>query len=365
MEFSGRLQAFPPGDLLQWARNDRRTGALVLRRSSREKRVLFREGAVAGCISDDPGEFYGQHLLLNGRLQEGELIRALTYCARQGMRLGKALLELKILLPEAIRETLRDHIQDLVCDLFLWHRGVFYFEAAPAQEEEISPLPIDTFGLVLEGTRWIDEYRRIRQVLVNDEMVLSRGGGPASRELTPLERWVVGKVNGRRTLGQVYRSIGGSYFRFLDATLSLCLREVLDIAEVPPAVATGTRELSLHDLMLEQAREEHAHVSPQGLGVPLEMLKGLVPVWFGEPLPEGGGESFYARCDGTARLGDLLPADSEAELDLLFVALRRGVLALLPAPLAELEAAAERRKTPSEKRWWQRLFQAAGVVPPS
>jgi len=33
MEFSGRLAAFPMGDLLQWAKNERRTGALVVRRS--------------------------------------------------------------------------------------------------------------------------------------------------------------------------------------------------------------------------------------------------------------------------------------------------------------------------------------------
>jgi hypothetical protein len=360
MEFSGRLQAFPPGDLLQWARNDRRTGALVVRRSSREKRVFFRDGVVVGCVSDDPGEFYGQHLLLNGRLQEGELIRALTHCARQSKRLGQALLELRILLPEAVRETLRDHIQDLVLDLFLWDRGVFYFEAGPPQEEEIAPLPIDTFGLVMEGTRWIDEYRRVRKVLVNDDVVLNRSRNSGSRELTALERWIVGKVNGRRTLGQLYRSIGGSYFRFLDGALALCVREVLDIAEVPASAPSGTRELSLYDLMIEQAREENARGAAEALAVPQDILKGLVPLWFGEALPESGEPSFYGRCDGTKRLADLLSDDPAGDLDLLFVALRRGVLALLPAPLAELDLAADKRKVPGEKRWWQRLKAAAG-----
>jgi len=35
MEFSGRLSAFPIGDILQWAHNDQRTGSLVVRRSGR------------------------------------------------------------------------------------------------------------------------------------------------------------------------------------------------------------------------------------------------------------------------------------------------------------------------------------------
>src|SRR6185436_20310056 len=108
MEFSGRLTAFPPADLLQWAKNDRRTGALVVRKSDREKRVYFHQGEVVGALSTDPAEFYGQHLLLAGHLTERQLFEALSHCTVSGKRLGGTLSELGFLSPELIQKTLSD-----------------------------------------------------------------------------------------------------------------------------------------------------------------------------------------------------------------------------------------------------------------
>lgn len=378
MEFSGRLTAFPPSDLLQWARNDGRTGTLIFRRSTREKKVVFQNGLVVSCVSDDPGEFYGQHLLLGGHISEGDLIRALTRCAHTGQRLGQALQELRILLPKTIQETLRGHIQDLVLDLFLWERGVFYFAANSPPPEEILPSPIDTLHLAVEGARWQDEQRRLRQVFVHDDIVLHQGKTPEGLRVSTRQKWVLDKVNGRRTLGQVHRAIGGSYFRFLQSVLDLCVREVLDITEVAPSERSTTQELSLYRLMLEEGERERGGqqhqsetVTPSAelgmnspevpdayRGVPLTVLKRLVPVWFGGHLPDVAEQSFYARCDGKSRLGEILSkADQDRELDLLFVALRRGALALLPAPVDELEAA-DARADGAGERWWKRILSS-------
>lgn len=354
MEFSGRLTAFPPGDLLQWARNDRRTGALVVRRSSREKRISFRDGKVVSCLSDDPAEFYGQHLLLNGFVSEKDLIRALTHCGRSGQRLGLALQELAILTGDAVQQTLRSHIQDLVCDLFLWNRGVFYFEAEVPQDEEIGPLPVDTLHLSMEGVRWADEHERIRRVFIHDEIVLRRRPEASDRRLSPLEQWILGKVNDRRTLAQLYRATGGSYFRFLQGALALCVREVLDIAEVPPQLSVATtHEINLYDLMREQASEEQVLAMHRRTTVPMAALENLVPLWVGPPPAAEPGAGLAARCAGQLRLLDILPEDASRELDLLLQGLREGRVALLPAPLDELEAAAERGASP---RWWRQLF---------
>ena len=78
MEFSGRLSAFPIGDLLQWAQNEQRTGALVIRRSGREKRIYFQGGDVVSCYSSEAAEFFGQHLLVGGLIDEMALVRALA-----------------------------------------------------------------------------------------------------------------------------------------------------------------------------------------------------------------------------------------------------------------------------------------------
>ena len=156
-------------------------------------------------------------------------MHALQRCRQTGQRLGAVLVELGLLTEEQVRETLRRQFSDSVCDIFLWPRGIFYFEAEEPPAEELLPAPIDTMGLVMEGTRWIDEVARIRQILIHDNVVLRYGPKYPVRELTPYESRVGAIVDGRSKLAELYRPVRGSYFRFLDTAYRLCLRGVLDI----------------------------------------------------------------------------------------------------------------------------------------
>ena len=365
MEFSGRLTAFPPSDLLQWALNDRRTGALVVRRSEREKRVYFHAGEVITCLSNDPAEYYGQHLLLNGHLDQDQLFQALTYCTTQGVRLGTALRELGLMTPEKVQQTLRAQIEDTICDLFLWDRGVFYFRAEMPLEEEILPEPIHAMGLILEGTRWLDEYRRIRKLFIHDNMVVRRGAAWPGRDLSTVERRIAAELDGTRTLAELYRVIRGSYFRFLDGAYRLAILAVLDIDSVGEPIDSTTREMSVYDLLLEQATEEQILVAHRHMAVPLDLLERWVPVWVAEPGTEeqtrmpARARDFYARLDGKTTLGDAFSGEARLrgrEMDLLLLQLKKGRLALLPASVESLEAEAEGRGQPPLERWWQRVF---------
>ena len=369
MEFSGRLSAFPLGDLLQWAKNDRCTGALVIRRSEREKRIYFHAGEVVGCLSNDSAEYYGQHLVLNGHLSDDQLFQALSRCSTHGVRLGVALREFGMLAPEVIQQTLRAQIEDVVCDLFLWQRGIFYFQSELPQEEEILPEPINVVGLVMEGSRWIDEVGRIRRVLVHDNVVLRRGERPPALADLNLVQWrLVDLVDGQKTLGDLYRKVRGSYFRFLEGAFRLCIDGALDIEEIGETVEGGTHEMSVYDLLLEQATEEQVLVARRHMAVPLDLLERCYPVWVEEPAEDeqtrmpGSARDFYTRFDGRTPLGEAFSGDARIrgrEMDLLLLQLQKGRLALLPAPLDRLEERAERRGEPDRQRWWRRVFRAA------
>lgn len=369
MEFSGRLAAFPMADLLQWAKNEACTGALVIRRSQREKRIYFNSGDVVGCMSNDPAEFYGQHLLLNGHLDDSQLFLALSSCAARSVRLGVALQDLGMLPPQAIQQTLRAQIEDQICDLFLWQRGVFYFLAELPPEEEILPEPINVLGLVMEGGRWLDETSRIRRVLVHDDVVLQRGELADLSDRTPIERRILAAVDGEKTLAEIYEKVRGSYFRFLEAAFRLCVGRGLDIAEVrDTAERSSTSEISVYDLLLEQATEEQVLVARRHMAVPLDLLERCYPVWVEEPAGEertrmpAKARDFYARFDGSTPLGEAFSRDPRQrgrEMDLLLLQLEKGRLALLPAPVDRLETQVEERGQPALQRWWRRMFRAA------
>lgn len=367
MELSGRLSTFSVGDLLQWAKNDRCTGALVFRRSEREKRIYFVAGEVVGCLSNDPAEFYGQHLLLSGHLTQPQLFQALHLCSEKNLRLGEALRQLELLSDEVIQQTLREQIEDTICDLFLWERGVFYFQAEIPQDEAILPEPIHVVGLAMEGARWKDEVARMRRVLIHDNVTLRRGTAtPQPEELSPVEMRVVRDVDGKRSLGELYQRTKGSYFRFLGAVFRLCVDRILDIESVGEAADRTTHEISVYDLLLERATEEQILVARRHMAVPLDLLERSYPVWVAEPTAEESTRmparvrDFYARLDGRTSLGEAFSGEARhrgKELDLLLLQLQKGRLAILPAPVDQLEAEAARRGQPVLERWWRRVFK--------
>ncbi len=361
MEFSGRLASFPIAELLTWAANDRRTGALVLRRSSREKRIYFGGGEIVACLTDSTTEFYGQHLLLEGYLGAEALTRCLVKCQEAGKRLGVVLVEEGILTRAVVERTLAEQIEDLICDVFLWDRGIFFFQSDEPPAEDILAQPINTLGLVLEGTRWIDEIMRIRESIAHDNLYLRRVVRKEPEELSPRGAAIFRKLSSAMTIAKLYKLTGGSYYRFLDEAGRLAKRGVLSVLDQGKSTPKSTHELPLSNLLLEQAAEEQlSHAKTDT--IPLAIVGGLVPVWALEPdrdtwpAMSSSERDFLSRIDGQRRLEELLSEDPEArsqETEMLTVQLRKGAVALIPAPVEELEAKADREKTPRRRRWWR------------
>ncbi len=368
MEFSGRLASFPIGDILQWAHHDRRSGALVVRRSGAEKRIFLHEGDIVACFSDDPAEFFGQHLLVNGLLQEPGLISALTHCQRTAQRLGDALVELGLLPPDKVTLALRSQIGDQVCDIFLWRSGIFYFAAETLPQAQRLAEPLSAVALAMEGSRWMDEHQRIRRVFVHDNIVLQRGRKAPQGLLTPLERRIYRSVDGKLSLAELYNEVRGSHFRFLQAAYRLAVVEALDIGDVGEHGEAASTELRLADLLIEQVTEEQAVVLRQNPAIPIDALEGSFPLWVDPPSADEEAQmqppmrEFYRGLDGRQNLQTLLAGitgeDRARRVDWLVLQLRRNALALLPASLDELESAAERSARPHAARWWRRLSTA-------
>jgi hypothetical protein len=358
VEFTGRLGAMAIADLLQWPHNERRSGSLVVRTARREKRVLFERGLIVGCVSGDPAEYFGQHLLLNGYLEREKLLDALDLCRVSGARLGTALVDLGLLAPDTAARALARHVEERVCDLFLWGHGVFYFlQEMPELGDRLTE-PIDPLALSLEGTRWADEHARIRELLVHDGVVLCRGASAPPKPPTPLVARVLASVDRPRRLDELHRTVQGSQFRFLEAVYSLLVAGALEVEGLEEA-ADSRSEIRMFDLLLEQATEEEVLFTPRHFSLPLEWLKRFFPLWVegGSAEVVGADElGFYQLMDGSRSLADLVLAEVQPErreerMDLVLLQLHKGQLALLPRPLAELKALGKGSRNP-----WLRRF---------
>ena len=355
MELSGRLTSFPIAEILHWSHNDRRTGSLVVRAAGREKHIFFRDGQIVNCTTDDPSEFYGQFLLLSGYLDQQTLYRCLSQCKERHKRLGEVLLEEELMSLADIQRTLRFHLEDVICDIFLWDHGVFFFRSEPLPTEDLLAEPIATLGLALEGSHWVDTVGRIRQRLVDDHVVLERTEAELPADLKPRQRRILDEVDGLRRLEALYGAIHGSFFRFLEACDALLEAGLIAVAHHGRTLHPRQKDAGLDDLLWEVASREQA--DDRHHLISLGDLEHYVPLWVRPPsdeekqrMPESVRD-FYRRFDGQTPLEALLSADElewHRQVDLLMLQIGKQALALLPAPLEQLRAeAAERRTTAS------------------
>ena len=361
MEFTGRLGAIALPELLQWPHHERRSGALVVRTARREKRVLFDRGLIVGCQSGDPAEYLGQHLLLQGYIQRNRLVEALALCRSTGARLGTALVDLGLLSPQDRDEAVRTHVAERVCDLFLWHHGVFYFSQEMPEGAERLTEPLDPVMVALEGSRWADDHQRFRALLVHDGMVVRRAGETLPAEPTPLQARIAGALDRPRRLDELYGIVHGSKFRFLESCYGLLVDGVLEVEGLEEH-GDSISEIHMVDLLLEQAASEEVLFSARHLALPLDWFDRFFPLWV-EDERSGGAQplapderELYTRMDGSRSLRELVledPARRDARMDLVLLQLQKGQLALLPRPLAELRAMGRGSHNP----WLRRLLR--------
>lgn len=344
MEFTGRLTAFPAANLLQWAAHERASGTLVVRRTKREKRVALRAGRVVDCRSNQPQELFGQYLIAHGLLDAASVIEALAR-ARAGKRaLGEALAESGRLPLETLRDALERAIRESVQDLFLWQRGVFYFEEGAPGRRTLE-VAIDSSELVLEGTRWMDEWERLRKVLVDDAVTVEPGPHHGDGSLDPYARRIARLVAAETPLGRLYEHTGGVQFPFLEAVSRLIEGGVLAIARVEGTADADSRELDLREVLLGVDGDDVLLGQDRAI-LPVETFESLVPAWIHPPANRElaalapGQRAFLEGFDGRATLRRLLATEPEAradQMELLLLELRRRNVLLLPASVADVE----------------------------
>jgi len=345
MEFTGRLAVFPAPNLLQWAHTERVTGTLVIRRSQREKRVGFHSGRIVDCRSNQPQELFGQFLLIHGHLGAEPLARALGVARTERRPLGEAVGQLGLLDELTLKGALTRSLSESVQDLFLWTQGLFYFsdEAVPPKKLDAD---IDTTGILLEGTRWIDESARIRGVLIDDGVVVRPGAALGKAIYSPFERRILETVGEEASLRDLHARVGGVHFPFLAASFGLIEKKALEIARANPERASAPRELDLREVLLAIETGGAVLVGAESALFPLEAIESLVPAWIQRPEAKEierlsiDQRAFLEGFDGRATLRKLLspaPESRADQIELLLLELKQRNVILLPASLEDVE----------------------------
>jgi hypothetical protein len=246
MGVSGNLKTMLPGDLLQWLSLGQKSGTLVVSNKSVEKKIFFRNGRVISSASNDPREYLGQFLMSHGYLNEEELRKAMEVQTQSGILLGKILVMIGLINEGDLTRLMRLKAEEEIYDVFLWKEGDFHFVDNELPTMEMIPLKIDVTGIIMEGTRRVDEWPRIREVVPHDACVpVVVKPIELEEEFDEVETQVVDAIDGKRTIAELVLESRSSSFVVCSSVAPLVRAGFLKLIEVTAGPAAVAEEITI------------------------------------------------------------------------------------------------------------------------
>jgi hypothetical protein len=211
---TGNLKTMELAELLQWLSQSRKTGTLVIDNGAVEKRIFFQEGKVISAAASDPKEYLGHFLVSHGFIDEATLAQAMDRQKETQMLLGKILVTIGAISEENLETMLRLKAEEGIYELFTWPEGDFEFLDENLPEYTMVPLAIDIPGLVMEGTRRLDEWKAMRDRIPSPLCVPVQvaAWGVKEEDAASGEAKVLAQVDDDRTIQEIALQTHSSEF---------------------------------------------------------------------------------------------------------------------------------------------------------
>jgi hypothetical protein len=200
---SGNLNTMQLSELLQWLSLGQKTGTLLIEGRGVEKRIYFQNGRINSSSSSDQREYLGHFLVSHGYITEEELKMAMEVQEESNILLGKILVMINAIAETDLLRLMRKKAEESIYDVFLWEQGNFEFVDGELPELKMVPLSLDVTGIIMEGLRRYDEWKRIRGS-VPDDSVVPRIIKPLNLDtLSEQEKLIVPYIDGQRSIEEI------------------------------------------------------------------------------------------------------------------------------------------------------------------
>ena len=224
MAIKGDLCSMDLTQVFQMLSLNQKEGRLVIDlEENRNLSVLFcRHGITLLPICDLNDEEILYYVIKRRNIAGGNLIEARKKYERPDKPLLEALKEVGLIKRSWLLPMLRERIQSQILDLFFMTSGKFEFREEPANkfltgldEDEIDAFLFQVGELIMEGSKRLDEWTAIREVVPSTDEVFYAIKTPDEKSLSgmPVEMTeVLMALNGVRSVKEVERITGlGTY----------------------------------------------------------------------------------------------------------------------------------------------------------
>lgn len=225
MGFQGNLASVTFPDILQLLTLSKKTGTLTLHSGKVEKKVFFKNGTIIHASSNLAEDSFESQILSTGNITIDDLQKAKKVQELTGKNLASTIVYLSLMDKEKVAEITRKHVEAIVFSLFSWEEGEFTFEENVLPDTDIIISSLNTMNILMEGTRRIDEWTRIRNSLPPSTSVLQVAGEALAQmkeiKLSPQEALVLSLVNGEWSVEEMEEKSGLDKLTFAKALYNL------------------------------------------------------------------------------------------------------------------------------------------------
>ncbi len=250
MALKGRLEDFGITQLLNLINLARKTGTLYLQSGRKSAYLCFREGkliyaGMEGVEDDLPAILHRAGIFTAEQMRT---LRAHT-AGKSDREIAQVLITSGRLQQQDVLRSIREHILDLVYQIFSWNEGTFRFEPSKLTTQGKITTSIALENVIMEGSRRLKEWERLQDELPDLDISLKF----AERPTTPLrdinlsvEEWrVISFINPRNTLRQIAQYNNMSELQIRKIVYGLLQAGLVEIVRPPraaPRAAAGRAE---------------------------------------------------------------------------------------------------------------------------
>jgi hypothetical protein len=214
MGIVGNLRTMQLEELLQWLSQSKKTGTLEINSGRVEKKVFFKDGLILSSASNKPEEYLGHFLVSHGLIDDHQLTKAIELQEKSKMLLGMILVNHGALQEKDLHRMLRLKAEESIYDIFAWQEGDFQFLDDVLPESALVPMRLDVTAIVMEGVQRVDEWRRIRKVIPNEDLIpVSLTDLTKLPDVSPGDKRILETVDDQATIEEIRQSTHSSEYQ--------------------------------------------------------------------------------------------------------------------------------------------------------
>ncbi len=263
MAFTGDLEGMSPTDLLQLVAMGNKSGILTMVRNEETRNLFISNGRIVGVNSSRSKDRLGAILLRMNLISSKQLSDLRDEQARKTTQMGRLLVEKRWISESTLERVLQKQLHEIVFEILTWDSGTFSFAERTLTESENLVNPATISSLLLEGARRIDEWRRIRQMIPHDQIVIRKllDDQITISGWTHLDVNIWMKLSKPCTIVELFQSINESEFNILYVIRSFLEKDlVCKDEELEKQLAESTQKLRVmtaHAINLEKQKGYH------------------------------------------------------------------------------------------------------------